>query len=189
MQDLRKQTQLIASAEIQMILFSRNMDRSILIKNYENDDNSAKEGAFILYNYARINQLLESFEAQCSKYGNILPIEEIDFSYLKEPEEWEIIFNCIIPYLDTIATICDINFNEINSKETLNRCLSLICAHVSKLSNIYSKYYRRVKVLKEGLQGPSADQTLSAKLHLIRVIKLIYDHAFYILGIEPVKYM
>ena len=54
---------------------------------------------------------------------------------------------------------------------------------MAKLSNIYSKYYRRVKVLKEGLQGTSADQTLSAKLYFIRAIKLVYDHAFYVLGI------
>jgi len=189
MQDVRMQTKMIASAELQIMLFARNMDRSININNFEHDGYVAKEGTFILYNYARMNQLLESFEVQRKNYGNMMAIEEVDFSFLKEPEEWDIIVNGVIPYIETIATISDIKFNEIDSNETLNRCLHRICAHVSKLSNIYSKYYRRVKVLKEGLQGTSADQTLSAKLYFIRAIKLVYDHAFYVLGIVPVKYM
>jgi len=189
MQDVRMQTKMIASAELQIMFFARNMDRSININNFEDDGNVAKEGTFILYNYARMNQLLESFEVQRKNYGNMMAIEEVDFSFLKEPEEWDIIVNGVIPYIETIATISDIKFNEIDSNETLNRCLHRICTHVSKLSNIYSKYYRRVKVLKEGLQGTSADQTLSAKLYFIRAIKLVYDHAFYVLGIVPVKYM
>ena len=48
----------------------------------------------ILYNYARISQLLESFDGQSEKYGNIMPINQVDFSFLKEPEEWDILLNC-----------------------------------------------------------------------------------------------
>ena len=133
--------------------------------------------------------MLQSFEAQNEKYGNILPIKEIDFSHLREPEEWEIVINVIVPYLDTIATLCDIQISDGSFADTLNKCLSHLCAHLSRLANIYSKYYRRVKVLKDGVQGVSAVQTLNARLYFIYTIKIVYDHAFKVLGIEPVKYM
>ena len=188
-QDILKQTQIIAAAEIQMLLLSRNVDRSIILTNFEDNENAAKDASFVLYNYARISQLLESFDGQSERYGNIMPINQVDFTFLKEPEEWDILLNCIVPYLDTLATLSDINLTESRSHETLNRCLSQLCSHLLKLSNTYSKYYRRVKLLKEGIHGVLAVQTLNSRLYLIHVIKSVYDHAFKILGIKPIKYM
>ena len=187
--DIRKQSQIIAAAELQMLLLSRNIDRQIVLQNIEDEGELATEASFILYNYARINQLVQSFEAQKEKYGNLLSIEDTEFSHLTEPEEWDIIINVIIPYIDMITTLRDIQINETSFLETLNRCLTHLCAHISKLSNIYSKYYRRVKVLKEGIHGTSAIQTLNARMYFIYTIKIVYEHAFEILGIKPVKYM
>ena len=130
-----------------------------------------------------------SFTCQKQKYGDILPLEKVEFSYLREPEEWNIIFDVILPYRELITDISKIKFTEKHCCTHINKYLAQLCALLSKLSNTYSKYYRRVRLLREGPQGYSVIQTLNARLYLILAIKNVFDHGLGILGIQPVDYM
>jgi len=190
--DLFRQTKTVASSEMQILLLSKNIDRPVTLPNFENNSDAASvpsDASFMLYNYARINQLLYSFQCQKEKYGNILPLEEVDFAYLREPEEWDIVFNTILSYQELMTSISTMQFDDVISYEKINKCLSQICGLLTKLTNAYSKYYRRVRVLREGPQSTSVIQTLNVRLYLLLTIKTVYDHAFNILIIHPIDQM
>jgi hypothetical protein len=187
--DLLKRTKMIASSEMQMLLLSKNIDRPVNLPNLESGSNTPSDASFILYNYARITQLVYSFKCQKQKYGEILPLKNVEFSYLREPEEWNIVFDVILPYQELITEISKIKFTEKQCSTNINKYLARLCALLTKLSNTYSKYYRRVRVLREGPQGHSVIQTLNARLYLILVIKNVFDHGLGILGVHPVDYM
>ena len=187
--ELLKRTKMVASSEIQMLLLSKNIDRPVMLPNLESASDTPSDASFILYNYARINQLVYSFKCQKQKYGEMLPLENVEFSYLREPEEWNIVFNVIVPYRQLITEISKIKFTEKQCSTKINKYLAQLCALLTKLANTYSKYYRRVRVLREGPQGHSVIQTLNARLYLMLVIKNVFDHGLGILGIHPVDYM
>lgn len=190
--ELLWQTKIVASSEIQVLLLSKNIDRAVTLPNLEKQSDAASmpsDASFMLYNYARIVQLLKAFSCRKEKYGDILPIDEVEFTYLLEQEEWNIVFNALIPYQELIREISSLQFESAKSQENINKCLSQICLLLIKLSNVYSKYYRRVRVLREGPQSDSVIQVLNARLYLLMAIKTVYDHAFYILDIHPINAM
>ena len=80
----------------------RNLVLSLLITTLFSDQ--CDKASFVLYNNARIVQIFGSLYSN-STSGEACPLPslgDIDFSLLKEEEEWELIFNGILPYLDLI---------------------------------------------------------------------------------------
>ena len=188
-----QRTKIVASSEMQFFLLSKYIDRPVILPNFENGSDKTSlpsDASFILYNYARITQLLCSFKRQNDKYGDLVLLENVDFSHLREQEEWEIVFNLLLPYQELMTSFSNIQqFTCKNSKGKINKSLGQICGLLKNLSNVYSKYYRRVRVLREGPQGPTVIQTLNARIYLLLAIKIVYEHAFNILGIRPVDIM
>ena len=190
--DLKKRAKLAAASELQFLLLSKNLNRPLTLPNSENDMNAgstSSDSCFILYNFARINQLLYSYKCQRDKYGDMLPISEVDFSHLREQEEWDIVFNCLIHYQDLITGVSKLELCDSLCFEQLNKILGKICLLLTKLSNMYSKYYRRVKILKHGPQVQSTKQTLNARLYLLLAIQSVYAHSFNIIDIQGMDYM
>ena len=103
-----------------------------------------------------------------------LPHEEVDFSLLKEEEEWELLFVFVLPYQDMLLLALDGLF------------LHRICQFLAALSGTFSRYYNRVHVLKG---HSSALPTTMARMKLLKAVKDIYAHAFGLLQIEPVYNM
>ena len=50
---IQRQSQMIAAAEIQILLLSRNIDRQVLLQNIERDGNLATEGRMNLFTLPR----------------------------------------------------------------------------------------------------------------------------------------
>ena len=185
-------SKIIASFELQFLLLSKYIDRPVVLPPLHNahKESMSSHASFILYNYARINQLLCTFKRQQGVYGDLFVLENVDFCNLREPEEWDIVFNCVLPYQELMNSISKIRqFETKESKETLYKSLGHVCGLLLNLSNKYSRYYRRVRVLRVGTQVPEVIQTLNARLYLLLAIKAIYEHAFIILGIDTVDSM
>lgn len=98
--------------------------------------------AFILYNCARLETLLRTFKSRCdSKYYGVLPdLNNVDFSLLKEEEEWELFFVFVLQFQSMVKNVIgDIGSGIIR--------IHLLCKFITNLSNLFSGYYRRVRIL------------------------------------------
>ena len=189
--DILLQAKRLAASELQLSFLSKYIDRPVIFDSENGFKKQTKSDAsFLLYNNARITQLLCSFKRQKEKYGNLLPLESVDFSHLQEPEEWQIVFHFLLPYAELMKSLA--NLKELTSKESLNmlnKSLGDMCGLVLHMSGVYSKYYRRVRVLREGIRDPVMIQTLNARVYLVLAIKTIYEHAFSILNIRALNVM
>ena len=189
--DILLLAKLLAASELQLSFLSKYIDRPVVLHSENGFKKITKSDAsFMLYNNARITQLLYSFKRQNEKYGDLLSLESVDFSHLQEPEEWQIVFHFLLPYAELMKSLA--NLKELTSKESLNKLnksLGDICGLVLHMSSVYSKYYRRVRVLREGIRDPAMIQTLNARVYLVLAIKTIYEHAFSILDIRAPNVM
>ncbi|XP_063401813.1 DALR anticodon-binding domain-containing protein 3-like [Mytilus trossulus] len=146
-------------------------------------DNRA--GAFVMYNCARLATLYKHFEENVSKgiYPPLPEISSIDFSKLREEDEWELLYNYICIYGDLIAETTEkfIPEDSIISKTHTHK----VCNFLVSLSRHLSSYYSRTHVLGENLEHLLP--TMYARLYLLKVIHQIMCHALSLLGITPLN--
>ena len=148
------------------------------------DPEKCDQASFVLYNNARIIQIFNAFHNSCQiKPSEQLPdVASVDFDLLAEDEEWELLFNSVLPYLDFVQSVR----NEPTSAALSN--VNKICTVMIGLANCFSKYYRRVRILKNDPQ-PQTLRVMHARLYLILVLRIVNQHAFDILGIRALKQM
>ena len=158
----------VVSAEIQFQLLSNNLGQPAII-----DENSDKIATFVLYNHARIVQLLQSSKEEREINDQN---EAIDVKLLTENEEWEIVFLYLSRYKDVLNDI--VKTNDIK----IGRLIKFLIG----LSQTFSRYYNRVHVIKT---APHLKPTQSARLKLIFVIKIILEHGLYLLNIPSLGRM
>lgn len=168
-----------AAAEIQFQLHAKNLRMPAAL-----DPEKCDQASFVLYNNARIIQIFNAFHNSCQiKPSEQLPdVASVDFDLLAEDEEWELLFNSVLPYLDFVQSVR----NEPTSAALSN--VNKICAVMIGLANCFSKYYRRVRILKNDPQ-PQTLRVMHARLYLILVLRIVNQHAFDILGIRALKQM
>ncbi|XP_066283604.1 DALR anticodon-binding domain-containing protein 3-like [Branchiostoma lanceolatum] len=143
-----------------------------------------KGGAFILYNCARLATLFKHYQedVQAGVYPDLPDIGSVDFSLLKEEEEWELLFNYILPYPDLVqGTVVDVN------KTRAKILTHQVCSFLIALSRDLSSYYRRVRVLLE----PRAHllPVMFARLHLLKGVQQVMHNGLSLLGIQPLAQM
>uniref|UniRef100_A0A1B0GJL2 DALR anticodon binding domain-containing protein n=2 Tax=Lutzomyia longipalpis TaxID=7200 RepID=A0A1B0GJL2_LUTLO len=139
---------------------------------------SSRGGAFILYNSARMETLLEQFKAR--NFPEAPPLEEIDFSLLSEPEEWILLLNFIASEEWMIEKcISEIEIGRVSPH--------LICSFLHNFVTIFSAYYRRVQILTDNRKHLL--KTLHARIHLLRALRMIFNRTLALLDIQPVAKM
>jgi len=168
-----------AAAEIQFQLLAKNLKLPATL-----DPQKVDQASFVLYNNARIVQIFGAFNQGCrDRPSESLPdVTDADFSLLTEEEEWELVFNGVLPYLDFLEAVR----NECSSATLSN--VNKIVATLTGMANCFSKYYRRVRILKSDPQ-PQVLQVMHARLFLILVLRIVNEHAFGLLGIQALKQM
>jgi len=141
------------------------------------DSLSNSNASFVLYNSARIKKLLHTFDEYVTKgdYPPLPTTENISVDVLTELGEWELLFNFLIPYHDLIE-----------------ECISTLRIHklvqfLVNLASTYSRYYNKVKLLKEPL--PHLVPILHARIWLIKEVNKVFDEALSILNIKSLKNM
>ncbi|XP_019623120.1 PREDICTED: DALR anticodon-binding domain-containing protein 3-like [Branchiostoma belcheri] len=143
-----------------------------------------KGGAFILYNCARLATLFKHYQedVQAGVYPDLPDISSVDFSLLKEEEEWELLFNFLLPYPDLVqGTVGDIS----NTRAKI--LTHQVCSFLIALSRDLSSYYRRVRVLLE----PRVHllPVMFARLHLLKGVQQVMHNGLSLLGIQPLAQM
>jgi len=135
-------------------------------------DTIGRSAVFVLYNCARVIQILNTFE-QNVQDGIYPPLpDKTDWSLLVEEEEWQLFFVYILPYKDVLQ--------EAVQHKKLNK----IVLHLIGLSNCLSRYYSRVKILREGMSAQIVP-TLHTRIKFLHHIhKLIVD-ALAIMALKP----
>jgi len=138
---------------------------------------SNPNASFVLYNSARIKRLLNTFDEYVTKgdYPPLPPIENTSLDVLTETGEWELLFNFLLPYQDL-----------------LEECVSTLSVHklvqfLISLASTYSRYYNKVKVLKEPL--PHLVPVIHARVRLIREVNKVFDDGLRILNIKSLSKM
>jgi DALR anticodon binding domain len=137
--------------------------------------------AFIMYNSARLETLMEKFELKVAEgyYKELPNITDIDTSLLKENEEWD-----LLKLLLSFPDVIDLAIDDLpNGRISLH----LIHKYISALIYTFSIYYRRVRLLTENRN--QLMPTLHAKIHFLRVVQRILNESLAIFSIEPVAFM
>ena len=136
----------------------------------------------ILYNYARIVHIFRAFEDPDAVYPDLTALDQIDFSLLKEREEWELLFDFVLPYEEMLGFL-------VQDLLLGRGCrIQKVVQHLSGLAMAFSKYYNRVHVLKDPSR-PQLFPTMFARIHLLRALRHIFQDAFHLLGVEPLNNM
>lgn len=137
--------------------------------------------AFILYNSARMETLLEKFaEKEQEGYYEKLPkIEDIDFSHLKEDEEWDL--------MKLVLSFPDIIERAINDLPQGYVSIQILHKFLNSLVSIFSIYYRRVRLLTENRS--QLMPSLYAKIHFLKLVRKIFNETLAIFDIQPVAFM
>ena len=131
---------------------------------------------FLLYNYARIAQLLDKFQhlSAAGVYGHLPALNSIDFSLLELSTEWSLFVKYVLLFPDFLQQHSDAP--QLNSIS--NICRFLIC-----LSQDFSTYYSKTKILVQS--GPHLYPRVYARVHLVTSLRRVMDICFRILEITP----
>ncbi|XP_017784536.1 PREDICTED: DALR anticodon-binding domain-containing protein 3 isoform X2 [Nicrophorus vespilloides] len=141
-----------------------------------------KNASFILYNCARLSTLLKEFEKRVSEnvYPPLIDIDEINFSLLEQPEEWELLYVYILQFPVLLKNcIKDIDTCKIN--------VHYLVAHLGSMTSVFSGYYRRIKILIE--PRDYLFNVLHARIYLLKALEQVFHNGLKLLDIEPVKQM
>ncbi|XP_022827768.1 uncharacterized protein LOC111357361 isoform X3 [Spodoptera litura] len=111
--------------------------------NFDCSAGSSKGASFILYNCARLETIIRTYNDKVSDgtYPELPPFDEVDFSLLVQEDEWHLIFNYILGLPSLLN----------NSVEFNNRVCEFrphqICSYLCSMVRIFSQYYRKTRIL------------------------------------------
>jgi len=166
-----KRLDTLTTASIQFNFLGSNISNPVKIAISNPNSN------FVLYNSARIKKLLKTFE-QHVKNGDYSPLplrEEINCEGLTEIEEWELLFNFLLPYCDIIE--------DCARTKSFHKLVNFLVS----LAGTYSRYYNRVKTLKDPLQH--LVPVIHARVCLLEEVNKVFDNGMRILNIESLSKM
>lgn len=171
-------SKLLAAAHVQFELLESNVGQPVVLGS----KGEQSKVAFVLYNKARICQILRVFEEKVSRgsYPPLPPRKDIDWGLLTEEDEWSLLFLHLMEFSDLIKSIsCCLAKGEMRVHK--------LCQFLVGLAGTFSRYYSRVRVLREPL--PQLLPTLFARIHLLKAVEEVIEKALAILDIRTVDRM
>jgi len=170
-QETERRLTALVEANIQFQLLGSNISQPVKLQT------SKPSSSFVLYNLARMKQILRTFE-QLVTVGHFprLPAREhIDFTLLTEAEEWELMFTFLLSFPDVVT--------DCSRALSLHKLVTFLCG----FANTFSRYYNRVKILKDPL--PHLIPAVHAKIFLVEEISSVLVDALDLLNIKYVAKM
>ncbi|XP_033744617.1 DALR anticodon-binding domain-containing protein 3-like isoform X2 [Pecten maximus] len=148
--------------------------------------NDNRTGSFVMYNCARLATLFKHYEESVREghYPPLPNIEDVDFSLLREEDEWSLFFLYIFPYPDLIReTVEELvpASGAISTKIHTHK----ICNLLINFSHSLSSYYSRTHILGEN--RPHLLPLMYARLYFLKIVLKVLSHALSLLGIEPMS--
>ncbi|XP_017872101.1 PREDICTED: DALR anticodon-binding domain-containing protein 3 [Drosophila arizonae] len=143
---------------------------------------SSKGANYILYNSARLETLLRTFQAQVNLgvYEPLPPLDKIDLSVLEDELDWQLIYG----YLLTFPKVVESTLAQL--EQGLCAVHSLV-RYIVDLASLFSRYYRHKQILVQ--QRTNLMPVLYARIYLVKAVRQVLNSALALLGIEPVDYM
>ncbi|XP_015434907.1 PREDICTED: DALR anticodon-binding domain-containing protein 3 [Dufourea novaeangliae] len=175
----------VAKATATFELLSVKPSRAVFIGCNAMTDKSTtntKGASFILYNAARIAAIIEKYTDKRSigEYPNLPDISDVNFSLLNQEEEWDLIYNFIIGYQEIVKDC-------IKYEPTFQVNPQIICIFLSRLSQKFSVYYRRIRILTEAYDH--LIPTMIARLYMLHALQIVLQNALTLMDIIPVSRM
>ncbi|EDV32871.1 uncharacterized protein Dana_GF21913 [Drosophila ananassae] len=170
----------LGEAAVIVDLFSvRHASAACVVRN---GMGSSKGASYILYNSARVETLLRSFDSQVAAgvYDPLPPLEEIDLSILEDEMDWQLIFSCLLTFPEVLET-------TIDQLEQGHVGIHLLIRYLENLATVFSRYYRQKKVLVQ--KRDQLVPILYARITLVMAVRQVMNQALSLLGILPVDYV
>ncbi|CAF4849828.1 unnamed protein product [Pieris macdunnoughi] len=150
---------------------------------FDASSGSSKGVAFILYNCARLETIIRTFNEKVNEgsYPLLPDLDEIQISLLTHEDEWCLVFNYILG-LPALLKICVEVSNE--------RCEfrpHLICAYLSSMVKVFSQYYRKVRILTEPRKHLLP--VMFARIYMLKSLNDTLKTCLRILNIKSVSQM
>ncbi|KAB7505757.1 DALR anticodon-binding domain-containing protein 3, partial [Armadillidium nasatum] len=169
-----------------------NVNHSAVLKVNVDGPKNTRESAFVLYNHARLCNLLNNFESLIIEgiIPTLPPVSTVDFTLLKHSEEWDLFWLFIHKYPELIREVssdCMCNFD--NKLEIISSFPShTISKFLHRLSHCLSVYYSRVHILPPS-KIPSSKftshllPTLWARIYLLKCVFRVMKSSLQLLNI------
>ncbi|XP_065179592.1 uncharacterized protein LOC135810053 [Sycon ciliatum] len=148
----------------------------------------SKEGAFAMYNYARLHTLFANFEkaVAAGTYPPLPALDEIDFTLLTDEAEWQLLLTGVAGYADCLLEVFpgDDMYTALQCADGLYvQCsLNKVCVFLASFCRDLSSYYSRVHVLEE--PSPHRFPVIFARLYLLQACQKVLANALGLLKIE-----
>lgn len=178
----------VAVSSLILDIFSLSLNNQLKIASVKDISClSSRKSLFILYNYARISQLLEQFDEKVRDgvYEALPDIDDIDFSLLTEDAEWQIILQYILYYPNLMLQL-HCHFDQ-NTSHRLHLSTNQLCQFLCDLCHDFSSYYHQTKVLLD--PHPHLYRLIYARLYFVKIIKEMMCQCFQLLGVTPPQQM
>ena len=161
----------LVEANIQFSFLATNICQPVKLQD------CSGSSSFVLYNLARIKQILRTFDELVTSghYPPLPATEHINFSLLAEPEEWELMLTFLLSYQDVVT--------DCSNSLSVHKLLAFLCS----LASTFSRYYNRVKILKDPL--PHLIPAVHAKIYFLKELSSLLVAALRLLNIKYVDKM
>ncbi|VVC87070.1 unnamed protein product, partial [Leptidea sinapis] len=150
---------------------------------FDSSSGSSKRAAFILYNCARLETIIRTYNerVEAGSYPQLPKIDDADFSLLNQDDEWSIIFNYILGFPSFLKSTVDLEQGRCEFRP------HLICSFLSSMVGEFSQYYRRVRILTEPRKHLLP--VLFARIYMLKSLNDTLKICLKILNIDSVTQM
>ena len=161
--------------KFELLSHPSNQEVRLVVSNKVGTDHSM----FVLYNYARMTQIIKKFDnfAAIGTYPPLPEVSKTDFTLLALDAEWHLIVN----YVLKVPLMLSENFNY--SPTLQPNCISCICKFLISLSQDFSAYYSKSKILTQPVEH--FYPKMFARVHLLIALRTVMDKCFQVLDIKP----
>ncbi|CAL4140741.1 unnamed protein product, partial [Meganyctiphanes norvegica] len=177
-----------SQAEACMILqlLSVSPNTPVKVEVQESDNQNTRAMAFILYNYARLCVLFDSFQSKVASgdMPSLPDTSEINFSLLSTDDEWSLIWVFVLDWPGVVETFAQ----DMLSADNRLPKFSAVVRFLLSLSHCLSAYYSRYHVLPQTPQNHLLPQ-MYARLYLLKIIQRLMEICFHTLGVSPPRVM
>lgn len=132
----------LAAAAVTVDLLEVKHSSPVQLAVQQHSGGASRGAAFILYNSARIEQLLRTYADRLAtgEYEAAPATADVDWSVLREPDEWQLMFGYVMEWPDVVR-------RALGTVELGQVAPHLVCTFLSGLARCFSVYYRRVRIL------------------------------------------
>ncbi|BFZ10896.1 hypothetical protein BsWGS_13935 [Bradybaena similaris] len=184
-----RQIELLTSASIKLDLLGNTCHNTLHLDTSSTDCGAeSRLGAFVLYNAARLATLTSRFDQAVQEgiYPHLPPLEDIDFTLLREEEDWELVYLYLAAFPDVVRQSVESVFPQDGkhlAKIHTHKVTSFIIAFTKCVSAHYSRYH----VLTGG--ESHLLPLMYARLYLLKSVHQVLLNILDLVGVEALSFL